>query len=137
MKEGVAIINAAWRPIRIQLARRLWAAVFMAPLVSFAMDFSEAEKLIKSYDAATRNYLRERLISGGDSSADEKQICTELPGDGVTQILRINQEGIIDLVVSNVQTQQSACFEKLYLGRAFKAPPTAPIYIKHKVGYSK
>lgn len=140
---NTAVTHTAWRPIRIKVARQLkmvkrwWMVVFIAPLASFAMDFSEAEKLIKSYDSATRAYLYDRLASEGDQLADGKRICGELPGGGVTQILRINQEGAIDLVVSNVQTEQSACFEKLFMGRTFKAPPTAPIYIKHKVGYTK
>lgn len=150
MKKGVAVTNTrvaiahkgaathtAWRPVRKNVAQQVWMAIFIAPLTSFAMDFSEAEKLIKSYDSATRTYLYERMTSEVDQAADEKRVCNQLPGGGVTQILRINQEGAIDLVVSNVQTEQSACFEKLYMGRTFKAPPTAPIYIKHKVGYNK
>jgi hypothetical protein len=100
------------------------------------MDFSEAEKLIKPYDAATRNYLYERAAHESNSSIDKKNQCRDLPSGGVTQILRINQEGVIDLVVSSVKNQKSDCLEKSYLGRAFKAPPRAPIYIKQKTGYA-
>lgn len=135
MKKGVAVA-AAWRPISITVAKRLWLAVFMAPLASFAMDFSEAEKLIKPYDPPTRSYLIQRVTDDSGIALDEKKVCAELPGGGVTQILRINQEGVVDLVVSNVQTPQSECYEKVYLGRAYKTPPSAPIYIKQKVGYT-
>lgn len=134
MKKGVAV-NRGWRPTPINTATSFATIIFVMPLMTSAMDFSEAEKLIKQYDSATRNYLYERITFESGEALDAKRACTELPGGGVTQILRINQDGAVDMVVSNVQTPQAECFEKLYLGRVFKAPPSAPVYIKHKVGY--
>jgi hypothetical protein len=113
-----------------------WILILLTPLSSFAMDFSEAEKLIKPYDSATRSYLYERIAYENDAISAEKAKCNDLPGDGITQILRINQDGVVDLVISNTKSEKAECFEKVYLGKAFKAPPSAPIYIKQKVGGS-
>lgn len=114
---------------------RFLALIFLTPLISFAMDYSEAEKLIQPYDQATNNYLNERLAHENNIALDEKGGCYSLPGGGITQIIRINQSGIIDLVVSNVKNQKSECFKNTYFGSTFKAPPTAPIYIKQQMGY--
>lgn len=135
MRKGVAVNRVGWRPILVKVAKSFGVVVLLVPSVAIALDFAEAEKLIKSYDPATRTYLYERLAAESSDQSEAKRACDDLPGGGVTQILRINQEGTIDLVVSNVATRQSECFEKLYLGRTFKAPPSAPVYIKHKVGY--
>ncbi len=127
---------AVLRPVRIEIAKRCGIILCMVPLASSAMDFSEAEKLIKPYDTATRGYLIQRMTDDSGMALDEKKICSELPGDGVTQIIRINEEGVVDLVISNVQTPQSECYEKIYTGRAYKSPPSPPVYIKQKMGYT-
>lgn len=135
MKKG---LNTGWTalcPLQFKIIKQCGIFFCMAPLVSYASEFSDAEKLIKSYDQPTRTYLYERMVQESNISPDPKAACNDLPGGGVTQILRINQDGVVDLVVSNVKTEQSDCFEKVYLGRAFKAPPSAPVYIKQKLGY--
>lgn len=137
MKKRVVVNSAAQRAVRLKVIKIVGSVIFVMPLAVSALDFSEAEKLIKPYDAATRSYLYERMMVEANDSSEAKHACEALSGGGVTQVLRINQDGAVDLVVSNVQTPQAECFEKFYLGRAFKAPPSAPVYIKHKVGYAK
>ena len=133
MKKGSRRNCAALRPI--PMIKHCGILLCMLPLAASAMDFSEAEKLIKQYDASTRSYLIQRVTDDSSIALDEKKACSELPGGGVTQILGINQDGVVDLVVSNVQTPQSECYEKIFLGRAYKVPPSAPVYIKQKMGY--
>jgi len=116
--------------------KRILVFLLLLPALSLAIDFEEADKLIKPYDEATISYLNERMEYENSIPLDERDGCYALPGGGITQIIRINQDGIIDLVVSNLKNERSECFRKTYLGSKFKAPPKAPIFIKQRMGYA-
>ncbi len=66
------------------------------------MDFEEAESIAKRQsmdrDLAVESYLNERMEYENSIYLDERGGCYGLPGGGVTQIIRINEEGVIDLV---------------------------------------
>ena len=109
------------------------------PVPSFGMDFETANiawnKQKTENDPARMKYLIERMEYGNSISLDEKNNCYSKPGGGITQIVIINKDGVIEKIVSNIENEKSECFKGVYMGTKFKAPPFAPIYDKMLMGY--
>ncbi|MBW7469479.1 hypothetical protein [Marinobacter sp. F4218] len=121
--------------------RQLFYIVLLSfPSISAALDFEQAEKLLKKQwiegDPEVAAYSEERMQYENSIRLDERGGCYGIRGDGITQILRINEEGVVDQVVSSSKGPKSECFRELYLGTKFKKPPKAPIYRKMMMGYS-
>lgn len=114
--------------------------LIIAPSLSVALDFDEVNALIKKQwredSPEVSEYLKERMEYENSIRQDERGGCYGIPGDGITQILRINADGIVDLVVSSSSNAKSECFRQIYLGTKYKKPPSAPIYRKMMMGYS-
>tara|TARA_R110002124_G_scaffold237792_1_gene403068 strand:- start:3232 stop:3621 length:390 start_codon:yes stop_codon:yes gene_type:complete len=110
------------------------------PVLCFSLEFDEAfqiaDEQFKSKLSGREAYLLERMEYENSIGLDERGNCYAHPGGGVTLVIRINETGVLDLVLSNIENTKSECFKKLYLGTKYKAPPIAPIYQIMKMGYN-
>ncbi|WP_445360969.1 hypothetical protein ACJJIL_00945 [Microbulbifer sp. EKSA005] len=121
------------------MSKYLLVILLLLPGISSAIDFDEAVSLaaqqFKEKNQSRVDYLIERMEYENSISLDEQGDCYSIPGGGITQVIRINKEGIIDLVLSSASNAKSECFRKVYLGTKYKRPPIAPIYQKMLMGY--
>jgi hypothetical protein len=105
---------------------------------SFAVNFNGADLVAQRQysvqDPEILNYLSERTDYENSILLDEKGNCYNFPGGQIIQIIRINKDGIVDLVVSNIENSKSKCFKSNYLGTKYKKPPKYPIYQKMWMG---
>jgi len=104
-----------------------------------ALTFEEAVALAEAQssedNSARSDYLNRRMEYENEIALDEQGGCYFISGGGITQVIRINEHGVVDLVLSNIESPKSECFRKLYLGTKFDPPPLAPIYQKMLMGY--
>jgi hypothetical protein len=104
-------------------------------------DFAQADAKWKEQstknDPARIKFLMAVLDEQNSLHLDEQGDCYKIPGDGVTQIVIFNADGIIQSVISEIESAKSECFKSLYLGRKTLKPPYAPIYDKMEMGYRK
>ena len=80
-------------------------------------------------------YLNTVLEIDNKQNRDEQGGCYNVAPGGITQIIVINSEGIIESVISESKSEKSECFKKVYLGLKYPKPPFAPIYDKMLMGY--
>lgn len=100
--------------------------------VEIPMTFEEAfkfvDKQIAEKDPAIIEYLGRRLAFENSIGLDGKGNCYAIPGKTVTLVSRINQAGVIDLVIADAENERSKCFKNIYLNTQFDSPPVSPIY---------
>jgi hypothetical protein len=112
--------------------------IFSIPSYCFAINYGGANLMVQQQnaqqDTEILNYLSDRMEYEKNIRLDEKGSCYSLPGGQIIQIIRINKQGVIDLVVSNIENDKSKCFKKTYLGTKFKEPPKYPIYQQMHMG---
>lgn len=121
------------------MIKYLFALIVLYSTSCLAVDFEEASTIAKQQfemgDQSRIAYLNERMEYENEISLDEKGGCYHIPGNGITQVIRINSDGVVDLVVSSVSNVKSKCFRDAYVGTKYKAPPMAPIYQIMLMGY--
>lgn len=107
--------------------------------LALALTFEEAVALaqnqVKEASSERSEYLKSRMGYENSIALDEQGFCYSIPGGGITQVIRINKEGVIDLVLSNIENPKSKCFRETYLDTKFSPPPFAPIYQEMLIGY--
>jgi len=117
----------------------IFIALFIISGCSSEMDFETADALygeqynLRALEA--NEYIRQRMEYENSIDLDAKGDCYAIPGNGITQILVISSEGVIESVIANEDNEKSRCFKKSYLGTKYKAPPFSPFYRKMKMGY--
>jgi activator of 2-hydroxyglutaryl-CoA dehydratase len=80
-------------------------------------------------------YLNAVLEIDNKLNRDEQGGCYFVASGGITQIIVINSEGVVESVISESNSEKSECFKKIYLGLKYPKPPFAPIYDKMLMGY--
>jgi len=105
--------------------------------ITYEEAFSIINKEIEEQNPAILSYLAKRLEYENSISLDSKGNCYAIPGEGITLVTRINKNGVIDLVLSNVENEKSKCFRKAYIGTKFEKPLVFPIYRYSLMGYKE
>ncbi|HMW47316.1 MAG TPA: hypothetical protein PKD17_01865 [Cellvibrionaceae bacterium] len=96
--------------------------------MTFEEAFKFVDKQIAEKDPTIIEYLGRRMAFENSISLDFKGNCYAIPGKTVTLVSRINQAGVIDLVIADAENERSECFKNTYLNTRFDSPPVSPIY---------
>ena len=103
--------------------------------LALALDFDAAAQLAgQNHSSATQAYITERMEHGNRIRLDERDNCYAKSPGQINQVVRINADGEIDLVLSDIDNEMSRCFKQTYLGQSFKPPPSAPLYLRMTMG---
>lgn len=96
--------------------------------MTFEEAFKFIDKEIAEKDPAIIEYLGRRLAFENSIGLDSKGNCYAIPAKTVILVSRINQAGVIDLVIADAENARSECFRNTYLNTQFDSPPVSPIY---------
>jgi hypothetical protein len=105
--------------------------------ITYEQAFSIINKEIEEQNPAILSYLAKRMEYENSISLDSKGNCYAIPGEGITLVMRINKNGVIDLVLSNIENEKSKCFRRAYFGTKFEKPSVFPIYRYSLMGYKE
>lgn len=112
---------------------------FPLSAIAFQDDFFVANEKWKAQSQLKNpermKYLEAVLEIDNSKNQDEVDGCYYLGSGGITQIIVINSDGVVDEVISESKSEKSECFKKVYLGLKYPKPPFSPIYDKMLMGY--
>ena len=103
--------------------------------VSYQEAISLNEKQYLEKNPKIINYIDKRIEYENSISLYESNKCYLLPGGGVTLVMRINKQGVIDLVLAEKENSKTECYRKTYLGTKYGKPEIFPIYVKAQMDY--
>jgi hypothetical protein len=99
---------------------------------SSMLTYEEAQKLVQRSRSQQgfREYLSEFVEYSNQIQLPARSGCYLLAADEVKLIILFNDDGLIESVVSDIDSEKVNCYKRNYLGLEVKKPPSTPFAIE-------